>query len=206
VRCNAVQCGAMRCSAVQLLARAHLKVQRQRADFHHKTALALVRANDTIDHEDVQTANMLKNHHRAKSISDAGWSAFLSILAFQAADAGKRVVAVPPAYTSQRCSGPAVFGASGVRGQRCSGPAVFGARLWRHGAERPVRSVACVPGLWHEPAPGPQRRQDQRAARAEPSGRGCLGSPREPSISRIYAGECQLPKNAECCQWRHPSA
>src|SRR5262249_16389102 len=52
-----------------------------------------------------QTANMLKNHHLAKSISDVGWSAFLSILAAKAAYAGRRVVAVPPAYTSQNCSG-----------------------------------------------------------------------------------------------------
>ena len=55
--------------------------------------------------EDLQTANMLKNHHLAKSISDAGWSVFLSILAFKAAYAGKRVVTVNPAYTSQTCSG-----------------------------------------------------------------------------------------------------
>ncbi len=34
--------------AVKLLAKAHLKVKRQRADFHHKTALALVQQNDTI--------------------------------------------------------------------------------------------------------------------------------------------------------------
>jgi putative transposase len=92
--------------AVTLLAKAHQKVRRQRQDFHHKTALALVRANDTIYHEDLQTANMLKNRHSAKSISDAGWSQFLSVLAFKAAYAGKRVVAVPPAYTSQRCAGP----------------------------------------------------------------------------------------------------
>jgi len=91
--------------AVMLLAKAHQKVRRQRADFHHKTALALVRANDTIYHEDLQTANMLKNHHLAKSIQDAGWSAFLSILTYKAACAGRRVVAVPPAYTSQTCSG-----------------------------------------------------------------------------------------------------
>ncbi len=91
--------------AVTLLARAHLKVKRARADFHHKEALKLVRANDTIYHEDLQTANMVKNHSLAKSISDAGWSAFLAILAAKAADAGRRVVAVPPAYTSQRCSG-----------------------------------------------------------------------------------------------------
>jgi putative transposase len=91
--------------AVALLAKAHQKVRRQRADFHHKTALALVQTNDTIYHEDLQTANMVKNHHLAKNISDAGWSAFLSILSHKAACAGRRVVAVPPAYTSQMCSG-----------------------------------------------------------------------------------------------------
>ena len=89
---------------MQLLARAHLQVKRQRADFHHKTALQLVRTNETISHEDVQTAHLLKNHHLAKSITDAGWSAFLRILAFKAVYAGERVVAVPPADTSQTCS------------------------------------------------------------------------------------------------------
>src|SRR5258708_930890 len=91
--------------AVKLLAKAHQTVRHQRHDFHHKTALALVRQYDTIYHEDLQTANLLKNHHLAKSIADAGWSRFLSILSFKAAYAGKTVVAVPPAYTSQACSG-----------------------------------------------------------------------------------------------------
>jgi putative transposase len=100
--------------AVNLLAKAHQKVRRQRQDYHHKTALALVRTHDTIYHEDLQTANMLKNHHLAKSISDAGWAAFLSILAFKAACAGKRVVAVPPAYTSQICSGCGVIVQKGL--------------------------------------------------------------------------------------------
>jgi putative transposase len=39
-----------------------------------------------------------------KSIHDAGWHHFLSILAYTAACAGKRVEAVPAAYTSQDCS------------------------------------------------------------------------------------------------------
>jgi putative transposase len=97
---------ARRRKAVTLLAKAQQQVRRQRQDFHYKTALALVRANDTIYHEDVQTATMVRNHHLAKSITDAGWSQFLSILAFKAAGAGKRVQAVNPAFTSQRCSGP----------------------------------------------------------------------------------------------------
>ncbi len=58
--------------AVTLLAKAHQKVRRQRQDFHHKTALALLCANDVIYHEDLQTANMLKNHHLAKSHSRCG--------------------------------------------------------------------------------------------------------------------------------------
>jgi putative transposase len=95
--------------AVTLLAKAHQKVRRQRADFHYKTALTLARTNDTIYHEDLQTANMLRNHHLAKSISDAGWSAFLVIRAAKAAYAGRRVVAVPPASTSQVCSGCSVL-------------------------------------------------------------------------------------------------
>src|SRR5262249_14694863 len=95
--------------AVRLLAKKHQHVRRQRRDFHHKTALALVRAYDTIYHEGVQTANMVRNHHLAKSISDAGWSAFLSILPFKATAAGRSAIAVPPAYTSQVCSGCGVL-------------------------------------------------------------------------------------------------
>ena len=100
--------------AVTLLARAHQKVRRQRRDFHHKTALQLVRENDAIYHENLQPANMVKNHHLAKSITDAGWGAFLIILTHKAACAGRRVIAVNPAYTSQRCSGCGVIVSKGL--------------------------------------------------------------------------------------------
>jgi putative transposase len=91
--------------AVKLVAKAHATVRRARADFHHKAARSLVRQYDTIYHEALQPANLLKNHQLAKSISDAGWGAFVSILSFKAVEAGKTVVAVPPAFTSQVCSG-----------------------------------------------------------------------------------------------------
>jgi putative transposase len=87
------------------LAKAHQRVRRQRQDFHHKTALSLVYQYDAIYHEDLQVANMVRNHSLAKSISDAGWSGFLTILTFKAESAGKRGVAVDPAFTSQTCSG-----------------------------------------------------------------------------------------------------
>jgi putative transposase len=106
--------GNRRRKAVVLLAKAHQTVRRQRRDFLQKTALALVRANDVIYHEDLQTANMVQNHHLAQSIADAGWSQFLSILSDKAVCAGRTVVAVSPAFTSQRCSGCGVMVQKGL--------------------------------------------------------------------------------------------
>jgi predicted RNA-binding Zn-ribbon protein involved in translation (DUF1610 family) len=101
-------------TAVHLLAKAPQQLRRQRRDFHHKTALALVREYDTLSHEHVQPATLLKHHQRAKSISAAGWSAFVSILSCTAGAAGTTVVAVPAAYTSQACSGCGVLVHNGV--------------------------------------------------------------------------------------------
>ena len=89
----------------QRVAKHHQKVKRQRADFHHNAALNLLRHDDVIYLEDLRVANLVRNRHLAKSISDAGWAQFRTILVFKAACAGKRVVAVPPQYTSQDCSG-----------------------------------------------------------------------------------------------------
>lgn len=96
---------ARRRKAAQLLARQHQRIANQRHDFHHKMALSIVRNYDAIAVEDLSIGNLLKNHHLAKSISDAAWGAFLSILESKAANAGKRVWRVPPQFTSQDCSG-----------------------------------------------------------------------------------------------------
>jgi putative transposase len=91
--------------ALNLLARKHQEVKRQRTDFHHKTALSLLRTYDVIYLEDLQVRNLVRNRHLAKSISDAGWAAFRTILEAKAACAGRQVIAVPAQYTSQDCSG-----------------------------------------------------------------------------------------------------
>ena len=91
--------------ARQQLAKAHLKVQRQREDFARKAANALVSSSDLIAFEDLQIRNMVKNRHLAKSISDASWARFLVWVAYYGTLHQILVVAVPPAYTSQDCSG-----------------------------------------------------------------------------------------------------
>ena len=85
-------------------AKACQHVKRQRCDFHHKVALQLVRENDTIYLEELQIANMVRNKHLAKSISDAAWGQFRAILEAKAACAGRQVMAIPAQYTSQDCS------------------------------------------------------------------------------------------------------
>jgi putative transposase len=110
--------------AVLRLAKQQQHVRRQRSDFHHKTALALLRQYDVVYVEAIQPANLSRRPApvqdenggyeptgasrkagRNTSLQDAGWGHVLSLLAFTAACAGKRGEAVPPAYTSQDCSG-----------------------------------------------------------------------------------------------------
>lgn len=90
--------------AVRWLGKKHLKVKRQRRDFHFKEAGKLVDEYQSIKVEDLNIQGMVKNHHLAKSISDAGWGQFIEILVFKAEEAGREVIKVNPSYTSQDCS------------------------------------------------------------------------------------------------------
>ncbi len=89
--------------ARRLLAVQSLKVSRQRADFGHKLSAELVRKHDLIVFEDLKVRNMVRNHALAKSITDAGWGRLRSFSEYKAARAGKLVVRVPPAYSTQEC-------------------------------------------------------------------------------------------------------
>ncbi|MFI7223136.1 RNA-guided endonuclease InsQ/TnpB family protein [Nonomuraea angiospora] len=109
--------------AVTRVAALHAKVRRQRLDSAHKAALALVRDYGVIAHEALNVAGMtrraaprpdgeggyLPNGAAAKSglnrsILDAGWGVFLTILAHKAESAGRELIAVSPANTSRTCS------------------------------------------------------------------------------------------------------
>jgi putative transposase len=91
--------------AVKLLAKQHQKVKRQRLDFFHKESRKLIEKYDEVVFEDLNIKGMVKNHHLAKSISDAGWGTFIVVHTAKAENAGRSVVKVPAAFTSQDCSG-----------------------------------------------------------------------------------------------------
>jgi len=109
--------------ARKALARAYLRVQRQREDFARKTASALISSHDLIAYEHLQIAHLVKNHKLAKSISDASWGRFLSWVSYYGSLHAIPVIAVEPAFTSQDCSacGTRVKKSLSVRTHICSG-------------------------------------------------------------------------------------
>jgi putative transposase len=86
------------------LGKVHLKILWQRKDWSIKLARCVVHSNDVVVYEDLKIANMVKNHHLAKSISDASWYQFTQWLDYYGRIWDKAVVAVSPNYTSQDCS------------------------------------------------------------------------------------------------------
>jgi len=97
------QGGRNRRKAVATLGKAHKKVADTRKDFHFKTAKSLLDNHDLVVYENLNIKGLAKSK-LAKSILDAGWGQFLSILSTKAANAGLLTVAVNPRNTSQNCS------------------------------------------------------------------------------------------------------
>jgi putative transposase len=113
---------ARRRKAARNVAKTHLTIKRQRKDFHVKIANAYTTRYRLIAVEALNIKGMVHNHHLAKSIHDAAWGNFLTILAYKAASAGSHVVRVAPHYTSQRCSacGASVQKSLSVRTHICT--------------------------------------------------------------------------------------
>jgi len=89
--------------ARKLLAVQSSMVARQRKDLNHKLSSDLVRRHDLIAFEDLKVRNMVRNHALAKSIADAGWGQLRRFTEYKATRAGRLVVTVPPAYSTQEC-------------------------------------------------------------------------------------------------------
>ena len=102
--CRRKKASKRRRKAAKNTAKTHLKIARQRRDFHFKTAKQYTEQYHHIAVEDLNINGMVKNHHLAKSIMDASWGAFLAILEDKAERAGHQVIRVNPRFTTQACS------------------------------------------------------------------------------------------------------
>jgi len=91
-------------AAKKVVRRVHERVKNRRHNFVHQQSRKLVNRFGMIAVEKLNVKGMVKNHCLAKSISDASWTQFRSALTMKAENAGRLVVAINPAYTSQDCS------------------------------------------------------------------------------------------------------
>jgi len=111
--------GKNRRKAIDLLARIHEKVARQRRDYAHKVSRALVDANDVIVLEDLRLRTMTRSAKGSieepgrnvaakaglnRALLDAGFGMIAQLIAEKAESAARSVIYVDPKYTSQTCA------------------------------------------------------------------------------------------------------
>ncbi len=106
------------------VARAHSRVADARRGFHHQLSTEIIRDNQAVAVEDLAVKGLARTR-MAKSVHDAGWSAFVTMLVYKAALYGRtlhRIGRFEP--TSQVCS------QCGVK----DGPKPLHVRVWECGA------------------------------------------------------------------------
>ncbi|MFH8735730.1 RNA-guided endonuclease InsQ/TnpB family protein [Streptomyces sp. NPDC017964] len=86
------------------VARAHAQVADARKEFHHQLSTRLIRENQAIAVEDLSVKGLARTK-LAKSVHDAGWSQFVTMLAYKAARYGRTFIKIGRFEpTSQVCS------------------------------------------------------------------------------------------------------
>ncbi|MFI7011353.1 RNA-guided endonuclease InsQ/TnpB family protein [Streptomyces sp. NPDC050145] len=106
------------------VARAHARTADARREFHHQLSTRLIRENQAVAVEDLSVKGLARTR-MAKSVHDAGWSAFTAMLEYKAALYGRTFIRIGRFEpTSQVCSH------CGVK----DGPKPLHVRTWTCGA------------------------------------------------------------------------
>jgi putative transposase len=82
----------------------HAKISNRRKDFLHKLSSQLVKENGAIFVGDVNASSLVKTN-MAKSVLDAGWTTFRTMLMYKSDSAGVWFGEVNESYSTQECSG-----------------------------------------------------------------------------------------------------
>jgi putative transposase len=92
-------------TARKKVAKIHARIADTRKDFLHKLSTKVIRENQTIALEDLNTSGMVKNRKLARAISDLGWRTFRDMLTAKAEKYGRDLRIIDRwEATSQKCS------------------------------------------------------------------------------------------------------
>lgn len=133
----------------------YAKIRNVRKDFNHKETTKLINSYGSIFVGDVSPSK-LKRTSMAKSVSDAGWCDFKSMLAYKAIMLGVEYKEVKEKFSTVTCStcfersGPSGLSALGVREWTCSKCGTIHDRdvnaaknILRFGHESPIKGASC---------------------------------------------------------------
>lgn len=154
---------ANRARARLAVARAHAKVADARREFHHQLSTRLIRENQAISVEDLCVKGLARTR-LAKSVHDAGWSAFVTMLEYKAARYGRTLAKVDRFFpSSQLCS------ACGVK----DGPKPLAVREWTCGNcgtvhDRDINAAINIRTEGRKVAAGQAETQNARGAQVRP--------------------------------------
>ena len=86
------------------VARLHRKITDSRNTWLHQRSAELAKRADLIAVEDLNVSNMVRHPNLARSIADASWSRFVSMLDYKVEKTGGHLIRVDPRNTRQKCS------------------------------------------------------------------------------------------------------
>ena len=84
------------------IAKCYEKITNTRKDYLHKISHEIISENQVIVSENLQIKNMIKNHHLAKSITDASWYELTRQLKYKAEWNGRRYIRIDTFYASSQ--------------------------------------------------------------------------------------------------------
>jgi len=92
--------------AKKIVARIHERISNRRNNFCHQEARKIINRFGIICIEDLSINQMQRDNFRSinRSIDDVAWGQFAQYLSYKAEYAGRQLIRVNPAYTSQTCS------------------------------------------------------------------------------------------------------
>lgn len=86
------------------LAKVHRKIRNKRKDFNHKLSRKIVNSYNVICLENIQVQDIKSYKNINRKLFDIGINQLINYIKYKAESAGKYVVMVNPAYTTQTCN------------------------------------------------------------------------------------------------------